>query len=263
MKKLIGLAIAGCMFAPFLVSAQTVPFSTDLHYGSTGSDVTALQEFLAGQGVFTGNATGNFYSKTLAAVKKFQAAEGITPVSGYVGPITRGAINSILTEQAPQSEGNATTTKPIVDLSKTAPVIPAPVQPVIPSTINTPVQNQPVQTQNQQPTQPQIQFGSTLSDCSLNLVAEVDQTDGTATSTSADYMFIGTSTVAMGCSIDMSQQNILQTPSVRYTGGISDWLRNGHIQLIPNGFVFTQSWGGPKAGTFVWTVGTSNATTSI
>ncbi len=39
-------------------------------------------------------------------------------MSGYVGPITRGAINQILAGQVSGSEGNATATKPFVDLSQ-------------------------------------------------------------------------------------------------------------------------------------------------
>ena len=49
-------------------------FSRDLQYGSTGSDVTELQEFLTVQGNYSGPITGNFYSLTRQAVVKFQQA---------------------------------------------------------------------------------------------------------------------------------------------------------------------------------------------
>ncbi len=39
--------------------------------------------------------TGNFFGQTLAAVKRFQADHGL-PATGYVGPMTRNAINVIL-----------------------------------------------------------------------------------------------------------------------------------------------------------------------
>lgn len=122
MKKAL---LAGVLFLlPF--SALAASFDNNLHYGSTGPEVVALQEFLQDQGVFTGTATGNFYSITLKAVKAFQTAEGITPVSGYVGSITRGVINTLLAEQAPDSEGDATTTQAVVDLSTQPTPVPTP-----------------------------------------------------------------------------------------------------------------------------------------
>ncbi len=117
MKNYIIASVALASFLPSIAFAQ---FNTDLHYGSTGSDVSALQEFLKQQGVYSGTTSGNFYSLTLAAVKKFQSAESITPASGYVGPVTRGVINQILAGQVSTSEENATTTKPAIDLSQQA-----------------------------------------------------------------------------------------------------------------------------------------------
>lgn len=114
------LLIFGLAFLS-IAHADTVAFDTDLHYGSTGSEVVALQEFLTDQGVFAGAATGNFYSITLQAVKAFQKAEGIVPVSGYFGIISRGVANQILSMEAPDSEGDATTTQSIVDLSQAQP----------------------------------------------------------------------------------------------------------------------------------------------
>jgi len=46
-------------------------------------------------GYFNYEATGNFYGITLKAVKDFQIAQKIEPVSGYVGPLTRNALNNI------------------------------------------------------------------------------------------------------------------------------------------------------------------------
>lgn len=116
MKKLIVLAL---LLAPISAFAS---FDTNLTYGSHGDSVTELQEFLTDQKVYNGPITGNFYSLTLAAVKLFQSKEGITPVSGYVGPITRGVISDILS--APDSEGNAATTTPPVNLSTLPPSVP-------------------------------------------------------------------------------------------------------------------------------------------
>lgn len=120
MKKLL---LVGLFLFPTLAFAQT--FDTNLSYGSTGSDVSALQEFLVTQHLLAPQfVTGNFYSITLGAVKAFQTAESISPVSGFVGPITRGTINTLLAAEVTTSEENAATTTEPVDLSATT-TIPA------------------------------------------------------------------------------------------------------------------------------------------
>lgn len=55
-------------------------------------DVSELQKRLSSLGYFSGAATGYFGAETEAAVKKFQAANGI-PETGYVASITRAALN--------------------------------------------------------------------------------------------------------------------------------------------------------------------------
>ncbi len=119
MKKYFVAGVVIAVLLPVFVFAQTASFNTNLYYGITGStDVSALQEFLTQQGAYHGPTSGNFFSLTLSGVKTFQKAEGITPVSGYVGPVTRGVINKILAGQVSSSEGNATTTQAPVDLSQ-------------------------------------------------------------------------------------------------------------------------------------------------
>jgi hypothetical protein len=56
-----------------------------------------------------GNETLRFGPATFAAAKKFQRANGITPVSGYVGPLTRAALNTICTGNGNTSNTNTTT----------------------------------------------------------------------------------------------------------------------------------------------------------
>lgn len=73
-------------------------FSKDLQFSATfftDPDVVALQEILKYEGVFPLNvdSTGYFGALTLEAVKKLQTKHGITPVSGYVGTITRSYLN--------------------------------------------------------------------------------------------------------------------------------------------------------------------------
>ncbi len=64
-----------------------------LLYGlKNDSQVMTLQTFLAAKGYLTVAPDGNFGPKTLAAVKKFQSANGLDPI-GLVGPKTRAIIN--------------------------------------------------------------------------------------------------------------------------------------------------------------------------
>jgi len=83
-------------FAP-VAGAQTASasatFTRDLTIGSTGADVTALQNWLNNKGyTIAAGATGYFGAQTQAALAKYQAAKGISPAAGYFGPITRAAV---------------------------------------------------------------------------------------------------------------------------------------------------------------------------
>ena len=71
-------------------------FSADLTVGSKGDDVTALQTVLVSKGHLvmpSGVAMGYFGNLTKAAVAAWQAASGISPAAGYVGPKSRAALN--------------------------------------------------------------------------------------------------------------------------------------------------------------------------
>ncbi|HPL92896.1 MAG TPA: peptidoglycan-binding protein [bacterium] len=69
-------------------------FKNFLSLGSSGEETRQLQLKLKELGYFTySSITGYYGSFTAEAVKKFQAAQGISPV-GYVGPATRAALNS-------------------------------------------------------------------------------------------------------------------------------------------------------------------------
>ncbi len=71
-------------------------FTMDLTIGSTGAEVTSLQNFLMGHGqTIPAGATGYFGSQTQAALAGFQAANAISPAVGYFGPITRAKVNGM------------------------------------------------------------------------------------------------------------------------------------------------------------------------
>lgn len=60
----------------------------------SGDVVTQLQNRLTAEGVYSGPITGYFGQFTLTAVKAYQKKEGIVPVSGLVGPLTRAQLNN-------------------------------------------------------------------------------------------------------------------------------------------------------------------------
>ena len=94
MKKFIIVSLLSLLFAPFVANAS---LNTNLYYGlQQNSDVTQLQNFLHDKGFLTANATGNFFSLTLRAVRAYQTSAGINP-TGYVGTLTKKAINDALT----------------------------------------------------------------------------------------------------------------------------------------------------------------------
>ncbi len=75
-------------------AAPAASFTKDLTIGSTGADVTALQNWLISGGYSVpAGATGYFGEQTKMALAAYQAKVGITPASGYFGPITRAKVN--------------------------------------------------------------------------------------------------------------------------------------------------------------------------
>ena len=70
----------------------TYKFNNPLDVGATGADVTALQNRLTAEGVYSGPVTGYYGSLTQAAVKKYQGLHNLNQL-GNVGPGTRAALN--------------------------------------------------------------------------------------------------------------------------------------------------------------------------
>lgn len=70
--------------------------NTDLYFGmQNNASVKELQQFLISKNFLTGQVTGNYFSLTQNAVKKYQASKKII-ATGSVGPLTRKAINDDL-----------------------------------------------------------------------------------------------------------------------------------------------------------------------
>jgi peptidoglycan hydrolase-like protein with peptidoglycan-binding domain len=85
-------------------------FNTDLTIGSSGADVTALQNWLISKGFsIPAGATGYFGSQTQAAVAAWQTSAGITPAAGYFGPKSRAAVNAMASTGGTSTGGTTTT----------------------------------------------------------------------------------------------------------------------------------------------------------
>ncbi len=77
-----------------VLGAEAYQFSNDFGYGSTGQDVTELQNVLIAEGDLADSLnTGYFGPATKAALIAYQKAHGIVPASGFVGPLTRAELN--------------------------------------------------------------------------------------------------------------------------------------------------------------------------
>ena len=102
-KIRIGLLSGGALLAALFISSAALPLAhaqitaSELSIGSSGSQVTQLQQFLAADSLIypSGDVTGYFGPLTQAAVTQFQVAYGI-PQVGQVGPITEAQINTIM-----------------------------------------------------------------------------------------------------------------------------------------------------------------------
>lgn len=86
-------------------NTQNALLRTTLKKGTLNSaDVTLLQKMLIDLGFLTVTPSGNFLSMTEKAVKLFQSAYGISPVSGIAGELTRAKLNSMCTLNSSTNE---------------------------------------------------------------------------------------------------------------------------------------------------------------
>lgn len=96
------------VFVLLLALALLLPVIADaagIGYGSQGEDVKKIQQVLKNWGYYKGSVDGVFGSGTLAAVKSFQRANGLT-VDGIVGPKTAAAMGLSLGGTANTSTGD-------------------------------------------------------------------------------------------------------------------------------------------------------------
>lgn len=86
---------------PTTPASTAAPSQTALREGSTGPEVTALQQRLLDLGFWLGEADGRFGSSTMHAVVAFQKAHGLTR-DGVAGPATLQAL-SLSSREVPRS----------------------------------------------------------------------------------------------------------------------------------------------------------------
>jgi peptidoglycan hydrolase-like protein with peptidoglycan-binding domain len=111
LQKTVGAIALTAFFlaaSVFTTHAQTVRFTTQMDIGARGSQVTALQSYLATQTGFypEGLVTGYYGSLTSAAIARFQANYGL-PAVGRVGPLTLAKLNEV-------AGGGADTSAPVI-----------------------------------------------------------------------------------------------------------------------------------------------------
>lgn len=115
MKKLIAVLAGVLLLLPSLTMALE-PFNKDLRYGMTkNAEVKRMQEFLRDEGLYKGAITGNYYTLTRDAVRKYQKNNGLK-VTGLFDKVTRSKVN----EGVVVSEEVSPT--PVVDSSPSIPV---------------------------------------------------------------------------------------------------------------------------------------------
>lgn len=106
MKK-FGIVALSFLVSFSLISATLAAdlFEKDIKYGvANNNDVKQLQDFLYNEGFYKGPVTGNFYTLTRNALKKYQLANKITPANGLLNSATREKLNSTLLAQETTSE---------------------------------------------------------------------------------------------------------------------------------------------------------------
>lgn len=141
MKKLIIGFLGVLLLLPYSVSAA------DLRYGMKNNDeVRSIQQFLKDNNYYTGDVTGNFYSFTLAAVKKFQKSNSLK-MTGIWNQESQNKMNEILALNTDNSPNTVVDNSPTIQVGwisngdGTFSPPPQTIQPIItpqPTVINTP-----------------------------------------------------------------------------------------------------------------------------
>lgn len=104
-SKIVAFVAALALFGASSASAAYM-FNMNLGFGMRNSDVTELQLRLNSEVGTSLPGTTYFGSLTKTAVKSYQTMKGISPVSGYVGPLTRASLNGSSSSNTNTNTGN-------------------------------------------------------------------------------------------------------------------------------------------------------------
>ncbi len=99
------------LLTPFFLLTPTFThanFDTNLARGASSEEVREVQTFLKAQGYFDEEVTGYFRGVTQDAVIAFQQAHGITPASGFWGPMTRVVANDVYSRSVADTSARST-----------------------------------------------------------------------------------------------------------------------------------------------------------
>lgn len=120
MQKILVSLTAFLFLLPLAVYAENNPFTRPLHVGSTGADVSTLQQLLKNKGYFVyPTITGYFGSVTWKAVAAYQKDNDLEQV-GSVGPKTRALLNAAV---AASTGGSVVAVPPTQTPASTAPQV--------------------------------------------------------------------------------------------------------------------------------------------
>jgi hypothetical protein len=95
-QKLLSIVIFIFFVLALSVSSVNAALYSSFGFGTRGPQVTELQQLLTKLGFYNGPVTGYFGNLTRRAVIKFQQTYGISPATGFVGPLTRGKLNQVV-----------------------------------------------------------------------------------------------------------------------------------------------------------------------
>jgi peptidoglycan hydrolase-like protein with peptidoglycan-binding domain len=127
-NRALSRALLATLFLPFFALAQpdqsSCPnLSRNLFFGSRGSDVIALQNFLIAQDLLPqGDNTGYFGRLTKAAAIAFQRHQNL-PTTDFIGRLTRSAIERVCGESQTINQTKNTTTNSNTTSTNTTNVI--------------------------------------------------------------------------------------------------------------------------------------------
>jgi peptidoglycan hydrolase-like protein with peptidoglycan-binding domain len=93
-----------------VLGASVYNFTVEFGYGTRDEDATQLQTILIADGyLHIAAPTGWYGPLTRAAVMEYQAAHGISPLSGYVGPLTLASLNQGTVPTTPETTTTTST----------------------------------------------------------------------------------------------------------------------------------------------------------